>query len=62
MSLSGQLITRMLFKKLVNIRLVDKSTQGLARVGEIRTYLRAERASERLQLTSFSMTIEQVTF
>ena len=33
MSLSGQLITRMLFKKLV-IRLVDKSTQGPARVGE----------------------------
>ena len=33
MSLSGQLITRMLFKKLV-IRLVDKSKQGIARVGE----------------------------
>ena len=33
MSLSGQLITRMLFKKLV-IRLVDKSKQGFARVGE----------------------------
>ena len=33
MSLSGQLVTRMLFKKLV-FRLVDKSKQGFARVGE----------------------------
>jgi len=42
MSLSGQFIMRMLFKNLLlmrqrkrtRARLVDKSTQGLARVGE----------------------------
>ena len=61
MSLSGQLITRMLFKKLV-IRLVDKSTQGLARVGEENLSARGKNLCQRLQLTSFSMTIEQVTF